>query len=304
MSEWLIERLRGDKEEYIPDSQFSFNSSVNWVRALRLECYSLTKDDIVKYYRNLNITQQEDDRLINRSLASLFTSNRYVNALKLIDRKDLSNGAISNIAIISWYYAVYNAAKAIICISGNGYQETHTATQKTFHNVVNSKFIMYPFDLNIKNLTKDSLNKIKTNGSKLNEFSYPSQYDAKLCLYSYLKGTAENYIKYNKQEKIKNSKEFKSLGVDNFRTKKAQELRDKILEKEIVNFLVQAFRFRGKANYRDSFYMLSLDKRIKDFIDDLWIVASKFLDMANYNVSSRIEDSIWESYNNNCSVAM
>ena len=73
-------------------------------------------------------------------------------------------------------------------------------------------------------------------------------------LFSYLKGTAE-FEREKMENRILNMNEFKALGVNNFRTKKARKYRDNKLSKITINFLTQSFRYRGKANYRDSIYL-------------------------------------------------
>jgi hypothetical protein len=101
------------------------------------------------------------------------------------------------------------------------------------------------------------------------------------------------------EEKIKNSSDFKKLEVTNFRTKAAQELRDAHLAKDCVNFLTQAFRYRGKANYRDSIYLSYGDNHSDDinlFTDDLYQVAKVFIRMSSFYFQRRIEAGIWELF--------
>jgi hypothetical protein len=51
---------------------------------------------------------------------------------------------------------------------------------------------------------------------------------------SYLKGTGD-YEKMRIEARVKESREYKTLGVNNFRKKAARELRDRQLEKNTVN---------------------------------------------------------------------
>ena len=119
------------------------------------------------------------------------------------------------------------------------------------------------------------------------------------CIFSYLEGTSK-YAKWQEEEKLKGSKEFKEKGFENFRKKEPPKIRDQILQKKKINFLSQAFRYRGKANYRDCTYFLINyeDSRNKEnnFISDLDIVAEKFLIMSSYYLSKRAPKDDWESF--------
>ena len=117
-------------------------------------------------------------------------------------------------------------------------------------------------------------------------------------LYSYLQGTAK-YQKWKVEENVIKSKDYKRLEVSNFRTKKARELRDSKLEKGMVNFLLQSFRYRGKAHYRDSVFLSYGDDRteeLKQFNKDLEIVAKSFLKMASKYVSMRVKEKDWKLF--------
>lgn len=66
-----------------------------------------------------------------------------------------------------------------------------------------------------------------------------------------------------------------------------------------MNFLVQAFRYRGKANYRDSIYLsYGADRTgtITSFVSDLSIVAERFLTMAARYVARRVERGTWQQF--------
>jgi hypothetical protein len=67
-------------------------------------------------------------------------------------------------------------------------------------------------------------------------------------LLSYLSGTARWEVRRVKERLIADGQ------VDNFRKKAAREIRNRFLPAK-VNFLNCAFRYRGKANYRDSLFL-------------------------------------------------
>jgi hypothetical protein len=69
------------------------------------------------------------------------------------------------------------------------------------------------------------------------------------CAVSYLKGTAD-HLREDREREIKRKNR-----LPDFRKKDAREVRDRGLAERGVCFLHQAFRLRGKANYRDAIYM-------------------------------------------------
>lgn len=115
---------------------------------------------------------------------------------------------------------------------------------------------------------------------------------------SYLNGSAD-YEKCRIEDRVRSSREFAQLGVADFRKKVARQLRDRHLSKGFVNFIVQSFRYRGKANYRDSIFLSYGNDRselINAFTADLVRVAYKFLRMTSCYVSRRVERGTWDSF--------
>ena len=118
------------------------------------------------------------------------------------------------------------------------------------------------------------------------------------AIVSYLNGTWD-YEKWRVEERVKTSRDFKTLGVDNFRTKDARMLRDSQLAKNVVNYLVQAFRYRGKANYRDSIFLsygYDNSEKIEVFVQDLEKVSHAFQRMAAFYLSMRVERGTWSKF--------
>jgi hypothetical protein len=225
-----------------------------------------------------------------------------LHSLKLINTKIDNPYSIARTQIISWYYCIYYASSAMIGAQSGNMQETHAGTAKVWHKDIVEKLTMSPFNLSLSTLVEKDFKRIiqtMRNGNSFNLNNYPTnEAEAFGALFSYLQGTA-SYKKWETEENIKGSKEFKELGVNNFRKKVAQELRDKKLEKGIVNFLVQAFRYRGKANYRDSVFLSYGDDRseeLKQFILDLDTVATAFLKMASTYAKARVHKADWDEF--------
>jgi len=86
-------------------------------------------------------------------------------------------------------------------------------------------------------------------------------------LLRYMKGTADWEAEQTKQQMLSE----RSFPYKDFRTKDARELRDKRLQ-DVVKFLHCAFRYRGKANYRDAIFLLYGQQEFRSdttFIRDL-----------------------------------
>jgi hypothetical protein len=97
---------------------------------------------------------------------------------------------------------------------------------------------------------------------------------AQAMLLSYLRGTGEYYYAQVKRELL--DKDLRKLKLPNFRSKAAQEVRDKRMAGREYNFLHLAFRYRGKANYRDSLFLAYGAAQLLDakpFFADLATVA-------------------------------
>jgi hypothetical protein len=118
------------------------------------------------------------------------------------------------------------------------------------------------------------------------------------CCAEYLSGTAD-WEQWNIRERVVQSREFKNLGVDSFRTAAARKLRDAWYQKRGIAFLHQASRYRGKANYRDAIYLAygkSVPKLLEGFIDDLAEVLTAFSAMAAAYASMRMGRELWSAF--------
>lgn len=302
MKQWLLERLFEAKDQAVP--RFAFQGTINWMRALSevVNNGSFNDEELKKFYakvqrrsvnRDADTLVFENMHMAFHSLASLFPMNEGISAKYDICRS----------AIVSWYYATYFSASAMVAASSGSAQETHSATSKVWQvDIVDKSLIPYPFNLSLSSLVSKAVdeNIKKYRGSNifdLNHYAKDSE-QAHGSIVSYLKGTA-GYKKWEIEERIKSSSEFKDLKVENFRTKIARELRDKYLKKGQVNYLIQAFRYRGKANYRDSIFLSYGDNNentIKKLIEDLLGVSFNFIRACSYYCSKRVERGTWDLF--------
>jgi hypothetical protein len=302
MNQWLLDRLFKAKDQAEP--RFAFQGTINWMRGLAevVNSGSCSDRELKAIYskvkrRPVNIGADtmvfENIHMAYHNYASIFSMNETIE-----DKYDICRSAI-----ISWYYNTYFAASAMVAASSGSVQETHAATARLWQSdIVEKELIPYPFDLYVSSLEPKKVDaEIKEYRGRniYDQNNYPTdQEQAHGAMVSYLKGTAR-YRKWEVEERVKSSKEFKDLNVENFRTKIARELRDKNFERWTVNFLAQAFRYRGKANYRDSIFLSYGDDNettINQFIEDLLDVSFNFLRTASFYCSKRVEKGTWNLF--------
>ncbi len=92
---------------------------------------------------------------------------------------------------------------------------------------------------------------------------------------------------------------FKALGVADFRTNAARQLRDTACARRSIAFLHQASRYRGKANYRDAIFLAygtSVPSQLSSFVDDLLAVLQAFAAMSCAYCSMRVGKSAWKEF--------
>lgn len=118
------------------------------------------------------------------------------------------------------------------------------------------------------------------------------------CCAEYLSGTA-GWERWNVEERVRDTAAFKALGVADFRTKAARELRDAGYARRGIAFLHQASRYRGKANYRDAIYLAygtSVPTQLSGFVDDMLVVLMAFAAMAGAYCSLRVGKAAWTDF--------
>ncbi len=304
MSQWLLDRLYNHKDQ--PTARFAFQGSINWIRGVSILVDSeLFSDENIKSHY-LHVTRRTVNEMADtRAFENILMSLHNVSALQKFKLLEENHYDVVRSAIVSWYYAIYYASKAMIAATSESDPQTHADTAKVWqNNIVSRNLVIEPFNFSISNITTKNVDEVVRNLRGSNRYdtsnSPTNSEEAIGCAFSYLKGTAK-YSRWQTEERVKKSREFRNLNVDNFRTKAARELRDNKFEIGLVNFLTEAFRYRGKANYRDSIYLSYGDNReaeIKTFIEDLENIASKFLRMASIYVSKRVERDTWDEFTN------
>ena len=238
----------------------------------------------------------------NTVLMQLFLALHNLSALEQFPTgKRVSDHA--RVGIIAWYYGIADAACAMTVAQGGPFRKNHRATADSWDKYMASKDrVMYPFNWRVGSLVKQSYEaEIENyrNGSSGNLQQTPnSRIKAIGATAKYLKGSAEWYA-WKEKEKIKESSDFKALNVEDFRTKNAQELRDRRLKDKSIGFVHQAFRYRGKANYREALFLAynpEINTIMTSFIEDLVIVLRGFLAMAGAFAKKKLGDPLWTEF--------
>jgi hypothetical protein len=298
---WLLNRLFDAGEQ--PAPRFAFQGTVNWMRGLALVCSNegFSSEELKNFYRDISRRPEnfDADTLVFECLLMAMHNVSSLNELSKLARPY----ECIRSAIVAWYYATYYGSKAMLAASTGADPQTHAKTGRLWQTeFVDRELVQKPFNLSIKNLTpgniKSEMSKIRDgNSHDLN--TQPIDLNmAWGAIYSYLNGTAD-YEKEKSEEQVRNSSEFKTGGFTDFRRKDAKALRDTKLSSAIVNFLIQAFRYRGKANYRDAIYLsygADYSDTLRQFIEDLKVVSSAFVLMTAYYVSRRVEKDSWRKY--------
>lgn len=302
MPNWLLDRLFDHQDQPMP--RFAFQGTMNWMRALAILASTgeLKRDALKQHYSSVQRRQPnaEADTL---AYEMLLMSHHNAASLEAFASPDLNHYDVLRVGIVAWYYATYYACKSMIAAASGSDPQTHAKTARIWQSdIVENGLAVGPFRYVLNDLTPASVTKEIDSLRGQNPHDLNTRPDGEDSAYgaivSYLKGTAE-YVRWQVEEEVRGSREFRALGVDNFRTKAAREIRDKALSNEKVNFLIQAFRYRGKANYRDSIYLsygADNSDTVTEFVSDLSVVAAKFVTMACHYVARRAEKGTWQSF--------
>lgn len=289
----------------VPDPRFALPSTVNWMHALALLLANQPVDfsSASSFYSSVSkrvFSPREENTIFEQLLFSL----HQLSALAALRTTKLK-ADVARVGIVTWYYGIYSAASAMVAAQDASIQKDHTGTA----NVWDSQFAAYakvmpPFSFRVSSLVERNYKAEINNHRTVTPFdllSKPSNHAEALgACYSYLSGSA-NWWKWKTETDLIKSSEFKSLKVTNFRTKLARDLRDKRLAGKAVSFLHQAYRYRGKANYREALFLgygSRVESLLVDYMDDLELVLRGFVAMSGAFARKRLGKSLWNEFVN------
>lgn len=92
---------------------------------------------------------------------------------------------------------------------------------------------------------------------------------------------------------------FKALGVADFCTKAARSMRDELPAARGIGFLHRAYRYRGKANYREAIFLAygrQAKSMLAGYLDDQQAVLGAFVATAGAFVAARLAAGIWAAF--------
>jgi hypothetical protein len=285
----------------VPDARFALPSTINWMRSLAILVSEL----------KLNFTSARDayarvqrralnERELNSVCEQLLFALHQLASLRAIATVE-NKADVARIGIMAWYYGVYGAASAMIAAGDGAFPDTHAATaQQWDRQFAATGLALPPFGDRISDLLSDTIELVPVRARGKHSLTVtPTTLDqAWGCHAEYLAGTA-TWEQWIVQERVRDTREFKALGTDNFRTAAARTLRDEAYARRGIAFLHEASRYRGKANYRDVIYLAygrSVPRMLDGFIEDLATALGGFGVMAAGYVSRRIGQDIWTAF--------
>lgn len=286
-----------------PEPHFALPATVNWMKALRVIVNDQNIDfqSATTFYKNVNKRKMQD-YAENTIFEQLFLALHHLSALERMSQSS-PVADYARLAIIGWYYGLSNASSAMIAAQSSQFQEDHAGTANSWDNAIaSSKLVMEPFNWRVTSLTektyKQEVEIYRAGSSSSLKGPINSVDEARGALASYLSGSAAWYA-WKAEEDVKKSKDFRDLGVSNFRSKAARNLRDQIQSKRKMGFLHQAIRYRGKANYREALFLAygkSADSTMEGFINDQVIVLRAFIAMAGAFCAKKLGSDLWEQF--------
>ncbi len=288
-----------------PEPQFALPATVNWMRSLRIVCdeNKTCFEEARSAYLKMGCAERNrSDLEINSIFEQLFLALHHLSALSALNHIGNRSDA-ARIGIMGWYYGTYNLASAMICARDGSLQETHEATARQWYSqIVCNQLCLPPFDTKVSSLVKrDSDVEIKASlnyGKGTLKRTPTSLAEAQGALLEYTSGTA-NWYRWKKEEEVKRSKDFKALGRSDFRSRAAREMRDAQLKRRQIGFLHQAFRYRGKANYREALFLsygANTNTILEKFISDMQEVLTAFVAMGGAYCSVTLGDELWNAF--------
>lgn len=286
-----------------PSPRFALPSTVNWMRALRL----LIDDEGIDF-RNADAfykregKRRMDVRAENTCLEQLFLALHHLSALEQF-REGVTATDYARVGVLAWYYGIANAASAMTAAQAGSFQEDHAGTARQWdQHIASRNLAMAPFSWRLSSLVekiyKPEVDEYKQ-GSSGRLISKPkNKAEAVGAAAEYLSGSASWYV-WRATEDLKKSPEFRGLGVNDFRTKSAQELRDKRLKKKSLCFIHLASRYRGKANYREALFLAygpNTETMLAEFAADMSAVLRAFLAMAGAFSKRKLGADLWSEF--------
>lgn len=192
----------------------------------------------------------------------------------------------------------------MVAAQDGSFQDDHTGTATQWDKQIAERgLVMAPFEKLISTLVKrdadrELLNVLTVEKRPLSKTAPVSLDEAEAAAHAYLSGSV-NWWRWKIETSVKGAKDFRELGFADFRTAAARDLRDKRLAARSIGFLHEAFRYRGKANYRDAIFLgygTTVPQQLTRYVDDLSSVLTAFVTMAGAFCARRLGRSVWNEF--------
>ena len=257
---WLYELIKAEKPDIEPT--LSARSTVNWARSLALEIesdhgesareqFDVCKAEFANHKKTMSASASA---AIFEPLFSSLTYSVSVTSATLPERSNSGEWSLPG-TIVSWYYAFYTAARAMSLAAGVDVPDTHSGVGTVFGKNLLHRM---PHPLNMEaRWEKDEVFACELSGypddqtpQNLKGSFAGTREESQANLRAYLRGEVRRQV-----DDVKDGLRTKGPKFPNFKTKVAREARNVRLQDMTVNFMDCAFRYRGKANYRDAIYL-------------------------------------------------
>ena len=274
------------------------------MRALAIHCESdeFSSQRLTERYVNVQRRSPVNKEADTPIFQYTFMSFQNLSALDVMVEADYPSDLVRS-AIVTWYYGLYCSASAMLAAADGSVREDHRGTANSWdRQLVQNELVPFPFNLRVPSLVKkDCEHEIERlrNGNAHTGDQLPTGHaEATGACLSFLNGTAQ-YEREQAEQRVKTFKQFKNLEVHDFRKKTARDVRDDYLNRKAVGFLHQAFRYRGKANYRDALYLgygTEYTSSLKGLLQDLYSVLLAFITTSVHYCSRRAEKHTWSKF--------
>jgi hypothetical protein len=261
---WLFGVLTTEKR---PDPQWASLSTVNWARSLALEIveeHGATPAEQFESCKALFDSQPKKSAsvatpAIFEPLFSSLTCSLTVTSAILPQNARFLDWSLHHL-IVSWYYAHYTAARAMLTAAGQTPADTHSATIAAYGGNIAER-MPHPLNMHARYAENDDFDghlpthpEARRADQKLNGTFSGTRPQAQGNLLAYLVRTAKREADPVKERLLRDLQKH-DPGLKNFQTRLARGARDQKLKNIVANFMSCAYRYRGKANYRDAIYL-------------------------------------------------
>jgi hypothetical protein len=209
----------------VPDARFALPSTIHWMRSLAILVDDLKLDfQAARIFYNKIQRRSLSEREVNSICEQLlFALHQLAGLRSLLDVENKAD--VARIGIVAWYYGVYGAASAMIAAGDGSFPDNHAATAQQWdrHFPANG-LAMPPFADRLSNLVAENIDRelapVRLRGKHSLTSPPTNPQQAWGCCSEYLSGTAD-WEQWNIRERVAASRDFKALGIDNFRTARA-----------------------------------------------------------------------------------